>query len=640
MLLGIGLHAAMSFFPGFWWVEDRTAGWGSLYDEFLWAVHGFRMPVFFLMSGFFTAMLWRRRGLKALLSHRLRRVALPLAVGLLTLVPLTNWIGGRAVSSGAQAAEQGGIFEAVFAGDAERVAELLDGGYDSDMRGDPDGWTLLHAAAFTGDSEMVELLLSRGADPALTSPASEGRTPLEVAFHFGHEKAADLLVSYGGGDGPEEGKEWSDYPGWAAGAEGGGEDEGAGFDPAEESSEGGVFEAVFAGDVERVAELLDGGYDPDMRNDPGGWTLLHAAAFTGDPEMVELLLSRGADTAPTAPASEGETPLGVAFYFGQEKAADLLVSYGGGDGPEEDKEWSDYPGWAAGAEAGGGEGEGGEDGGSALDLAEAVNSFHHLWFLYFLLWLAAGFAAVAWAVDRWGGGRPGGSAWPRLVMWSMIPLTLLPQLAMGVGGAFPVFGPDTYDGFLPPAEAPHLLAYYAAFFTFGALLYGRPAPGGGLASDRIGRFWPFTLPLSLLIAFPIGLAFTFDPEMFSWPAASVLQVLYAWGMCLGLMGLFRALLGRERRGVRYLSDSSYWLYLAHLPLVVAAQLWVRDWAIPSGVKFLGISAGVTLLLLACYQLFIRYTPVGAALNGKKTRPPRRPARPAPDLPDLDARAKA
>ena len=500
MLLGIGLHAAMSFFPGFWWVEDRTAGWGSLYDEFLWAVHGFRMPVFFLMSGFFTAMLWRRRGLKALLSHRLRRVALPLAVGLLTLVPLTNWIGGRAVSSGAQAAEQGGIFEAVFAGDAERVAELLDGGYDSDMRGDPDGWTLLHAAAFTGDSEMVELLLSRGADPALTSPASEGRTPLEVAFHFGHEKAADLLVSYGGGDGPEEGKEWSDYPGWAAGAEGGG-----------------------------------------------------------------------------------------------------------------------------------------EDGGSALDLAEAVNSFHHLWFLYFLLWLAAGFAAVAWAVDRWGGGRPGGSAWPRLVMWSMIPLTLLPQLAMGVGGAFPVFGPDTYDGFLPPAEAPHLLAYYAAFFTFGALLYGRPAPGGGLASDRIGRFWPFTLPLSLLIAFPIGLAFTFDPEMFSWPAASVLQVLYAWGMCLGLMGLFRALLGRERRGVRYLSDSSYWLYLAHLPLVVAAQLWVRDWAIPSGVKFLGISAGVTLLLLACYQLFIRYTPVGAALNGKKTRPPRRPARPAPDL---DARAKA
>ena len=42
------------------------------------------MPVFFVLSGFFTAMFWRGRGLKSLLSHRFRRVLLPFLLGLVT----------------------------------------------------------------------------------------------------------------------------------------------------------------------------------------------------------------------------------------------------------------------------------------------------------------------------------------------------------------------------------------------------------------------------------------------------------------------------------------------------------------------------------------------------------------------------
>ena len=72
MLLGIALHGALSFLPIPWPVRD-----GQQQELFGWlvsAVHGFRMPVFFVMSGFFTAMLWRRRGLRSLLGHRFRRV--------------------------------------------------------------------------------------------------------------------------------------------------------------------------------------------------------------------------------------------------------------------------------------------------------------------------------------------------------------------------------------------------------------------------------------------------------------------------------------------------------------------------------------------------------------------------------------
>ena len=202
-------------------------------------------------------------------------------------------------------------------------------------------------------------------------------------------------------------------------------------------------------------------------------------------------------------------------------------------------------------------------------------------------------------------------------MWWMIPLTLVPQLYMGGGGAYPVFGPDTSDGFVPLT---HVLLYYATFFAFGALMYGRPGPPRLAGGDTIGRPWWLFLPAAVLIVFPAALIFTFDPEAFSWPVASVLQVVYAWGMCIGLMGLFRVLLPKERRGVRYLSDSSYWLYLAHLPLVIVAQMVVRDWSIPSGFKFVMISAVATVLLLLSYQLFVRYTPIGTMLNGKKHRP--------------------
>ena len=362
MLLGVGLHAALTFFPGVWPVQDRTAGYHGPWEELFFAVHGFRMPAFFLLSGFFTAMLWRRRGLPELIRHRLRRVALPLALAMVTVGPAMDWVVDRALGAEAK-----------------------------------------------------------------------------------------------------------------------------GF-------------------------------------------------------AVRGLLPR-------------------------------------------------------------------------------LGEFHHLWFLWMLLWLLAGFLVVAFVADRVRAQAPRGDvaahpAWPRWVMWLLIPLTLLPQLGMAGGGAYPMFGPDTDTGLLPPL---HLLAYYAAFFAFGALSYGRRGSSGALLADTLGGRWPVVLPVTVLLVLPAGLAITFLPEIRSWAASQFLQVLYAWGMCLGLIGLFRVLLTRERPSVRYLADASYWIYLVHLPLVIGAQIVVRDWALPSGIKFLLITGGVTAVLLLTYQAFARHTPIGTLLNGRKRR---------------------
>jgi peptidoglycan/LPS O-acetylase OafA/YrhL len=74
MLLGIALHAAVSFMDLPWGVQDRFRE--PALGLFVSAIHGLRMPLFLLLSGFFTAMLWQKRGMESLLRHRAKRTAL------------------------------------------------------------------------------------------------------------------------------------------------------------------------------------------------------------------------------------------------------------------------------------------------------------------------------------------------------------------------------------------------------------------------------------------------------------------------------------------------------------------------------------------------------------------------------------
>ncbi len=80
MLLLVPVHAAMLLA-----VNGHPGAWAS---AIYWLVHVFRLPLFFAMSGFFLALLLSRRGVGPTLRNRSLRIAVPLAVGLFTLVPL------------------------------------------------------------------------------------------------------------------------------------------------------------------------------------------------------------------------------------------------------------------------------------------------------------------------------------------------------------------------------------------------------------------------------------------------------------------------------------------------------------------------------------------------------------------------
>ena len=250
----------------------------------------------------------------------------------------------------------------------------------------------------------------------------------------------------------------------------------------------------------------------------------------------------------------------------------------------------------AGAEEKGGEGIG----------------FAHLWFLWMLLWQVAGFAAVvSWVrrrARRRGVERRLSERAASRILWSLPVLSVLPQLAMVEGG----FGPDTSEGLIP---APQVLVYYACFFGFGALAYDQRGRGGEPLMDVVGRRWAIQLAVGTVVLFPAGLALLEG----LWSASALLQIVFAWTMSFGLIGLFRRFMSGARFRVHYLSDASYWMYLAHLPLVFVAQGIVARLGLPALVDFVVMCVAVTAALLVAYRYVVRYTFVGRLLNGRRTR---------------------
>jgi hypothetical protein len=96
----------------------------------------------------------------------------------------------------------------------------------------------------------------------------------------------------------------------------------------------------------------------------------------------------------------------------------------------------------------------------------------------------------------------------------------------------------------------------------------------------------------------------------------------AWCWSFALIGLFTAHLGRHSPAMRYLADSSYWVYLVHMPMTIGfgAVLFGLPW--PAGVKMLVNIAATTALSLASYHWLVRSTAVGLLLNGKRHGRPR------------------
>lgn len=138
----------------------------------------------------------QRRGLEGMLRHRARHVLLPLALAMLTILPVSNFLYDRAIET--TRIPQGvhdPLVSAVLANDGTALETYLpaQANWIDPVR----QWSILHWTALSGHPEMVEALLQAGAD--IQAWSSDGETALLAAAAFANDKVVEILLA-GGSD--------------------------------------------------------------------------------------------------------------------------------------------------------------------------------------------------------------------------------------------------------------------------------------------------------------------------------------------------------------------------------------------------------------------------------------------------------
>ena len=161
----------------------------------------------------------------------------------------------------------GPIHDAVMNGDIDEVQWQLDAGVDVNEESST-GLTPLHYAASAGHNDIVELLIERGANVNATD-SGKGATPLDYAHWRDHEEVIETLNAHNAQREHEKG--------------------GKGI--AQSSL---IHDAALDGDIDEVQRQLDAGVDPNLKSYKGATPLFYAV-YGGHLEIVELLITRGAD---------------------------------------------------------------------------------------------------------------------------------------------------------------------------------------------------------------------------------------------------------------------------------------------------------------------------------------------------------
>lgn len=236
----------------------------------------------------------------------------------------------------------------------------------------------------------------------------------------------------------------------------------------------------------------------------------------------------------------------------------------------------------------------------------------HLWFLYYLLM----FSLIAAAASRWTFLT---FDWLFRRQWLLVlsPLLLVPAI---MEAGVPLAAPES---FVPTWWA---FLLYGAFYWLGWQLFGR--------EEILRRLQPWCWPL-VFLSFALFIPYywrlpVFDIQRLQQATRpfvestdlveSALTAYLAAILTIASLLLGQRYLSRSRGWLKFCADASYWVYLIHLPVVIFLQTLLIPVEISAWVKLFAVTFIAWLFCMATYVVFVRYTPVGWMLNGKRSFP--------------------
>ncbi|MDP1560270.1 MAG: acyltransferase family protein [Pirellulaceae bacterium] len=251
----------------------------------------------------------------------------------------------------------------------------------------------------------------------------------------------------------------------------------------------------------------------------------------------------------------------------------------------------------------------------------------HLWFLYYLFMFLVVSVSGSLAWRRF---RPHPSD-PKIALswsespsgsWAMASLLIAPLLLI----------PATWEAGSPmPATESFIpewwpFAFYGLFYLAGAWLFRRErwldawqvhAWWITIASAVMFYFYYTSLPPMKVELLENGKVELIGSQHLL--SAVLTAYLSVWLTLLSILA-GRHLLSARNSLLSFVSDSAYWVYLLHLPMVLFWQTFLIPLPWSMWIKLAVVLLGTTIPCLVTYVVFVRYTPLGWLLHGKRGFP--------------------
>ncbi|MBH52238.1 MAG: hypothetical protein CL785_03685 [Chloroflexi bacterium] len=242
------------------------------------------------------------------------------------------------------------------------------------------------------------------------------------------------------------------------------------------------------------------------------------------------------------------------------------------------------------------------------------NNLHHLWFLYYLVYLYIFVISFVYLMNKFPIFTRISNFFSSIVdlffnsliyfMFFILALMLSKYFSHDLG-MFQQQPNNIFDFQFP------FFAYCTLFFLIGWILNRNPNFINILSFKKT---WIINILIGIasLISYLGFLSYSFNPFFLFIPAS-----LSTWFFSIGLIGFFHYVCPEGRNWVKYIVDASYWIYLFHLLPVMMLGIIFLSTGLQPLIAFFSNIVISTILSVATYHGFIRYTPIGWVLNGRR-----------------------